>query len=125
MLSIDFKIMETIKNKVQLIGIVGQDPTIMNLEDGQLLAQFSLGITESIVDDYGENKSKTNWFSIEAWGNEALKMDVYVGIGDEIAVEGKLTVHTLKTKDGERYSYIDITANHIDLVNINKNCKSI
>ena len=33
--------MSTIKNHVQLIGNVGQEPTITNLESGKKVARFS------------------------------------------------------------------------------------
>ena len=38
--------MSTIKNHVQLIGNVGQEPTITNLESGKKVARLSLATNE-------------------------------------------------------------------------------
>ena len=39
--------MNTLKNKVQLIGNLGNDPEIINLESGKMLAKFSIATNES------------------------------------------------------------------------------
>ena len=38
--------MGTLRNHVQLIGNVGQEPTITNLESGRKVARFSLATNE-------------------------------------------------------------------------------
>ena len=45
--------MNTLKNKVQLIGNLGQEPEIVNLESGKKLAKFSIA-----TNDYYYNKSE-------------------------------------------------------------------
>ena len=39
--------MNTLKNKVQLIGNLGSDPEIINLESGKTLAKFTLATNEN------------------------------------------------------------------------------
>ena len=53
--------MSTIKNHVQLIGNVGQEPTITNLESGKKVARFSLATNEYYKDSKGEKQTDTNW----------------------------------------------------------------
>ncbi|WP_179377400.1 single-stranded DNA-binding protein, partial [Winogradskyella wichelsiae] len=42
--------MSTLKNKVQLIGNVGNVPEITNLENGKKVAKFSIATNESYKD---------------------------------------------------------------------------
>lgn len=46
--------MSTLKNHVQLIGNVGQDPTIVNLESGKKVARFSMATNENFRNADGE-----------------------------------------------------------------------
>ena len=39
--------MNSLRNKVQLIGNLGNDPEIINLESGKTLAKFSVATIES------------------------------------------------------------------------------
>jgi len=50
--------MSTLKNHVQLIGNVGQEPTITNLESGKKVARFSLATNENYKDAKGEKQTE-------------------------------------------------------------------
>ncbi|MCH2216776.1 MAG: single-stranded DNA-binding protein, partial [Flavobacteriales bacterium] len=58
--------MSTLRNKVQLIGNLGNDPEIIALESGRKLAKFSLATNESYKDVNGEKQTKTDWHNIVA-----------------------------------------------------------
>ena len=51
--------MNALRNKVQLIGRLGQDPEIVDFEDGNKLAKFSMATDDSYKDKEG-NKAKKN-----------------------------------------------------------------
>ena len=51
--------MNALRNKVQLIGRVGQDPEILNLETGKKLAKFSIATNDNYTNAKGE-KSGTH-----------------------------------------------------------------
>ena len=53
--------MSTLRNKVQLIGNLGNDPEIIALESGRKLAKFSLATDDSYKDVNGEKQTKTDW----------------------------------------------------------------
>ena len=63
--------MQTLRNNVQLIGNLGQDPEIINLESGKKLAKFSLATNESYKDKNGGKVEQTYWHNIVAWGKTA------------------------------------------------------
>ena len=96
--------MNTLRNKVQLIGNLGKDPEIINLESGKTLAKFSIATNESYKNAQGEKVTDTQWHNIIAWGKTAQIVEKFVSKGKEVAVEGKLTTRSWEDKDGmKRY----------------------
>ena len=92
--------MSTIRNKVQLIGNVGREPEIVNLESGKKLAKFSVATNENYKNASGERVTDTQWHNIIAWGKTAELIEKYVNKGKEVGVEGKLTSRSWDDKDG-------------------------
>lgn len=105
--------MKTIKNHVQLIGNIGQDPEITPLENGKIVAQFSMATNETCKDLKGEKKAETHWHSIVAWGKLASIIEKYAVVGKQIAIEGKLAQRSYKTKEGEKRNYTEVVAREI------------
>ena len=96
--------MNTLRNKVQLIGNLGNDPEIINLESGKTLAKFAIATNESYKNAQGEKVTDTQWHNIVAWGKTAEIIEKYVGKGKEVAIEGKLTTRSWEDKEGmKRY----------------------
>ncbi len=58
--------MSTLKNKVQLIGNVGNAPEITNLESGKKVAKFSIATNEFYKNSEGEKQQDTQWHNIVA-----------------------------------------------------------
>lgn len=96
--------MNALRNKVQLIGHVGQEPEIKTFEGGKKLANITLATNESYTNAKGEKVEQTEWHRLTAWGKTADLIESYVTKGKEIAVEGKLTHRSYDDKDGvKRY----------------------
>nr|BFF38214.1 single-stranded DNA-binding protein [Tenacibaculum mesophilum] len=108
--------MSTLKSKVQLIGNVGQEPAITNLEKGRKVARFSLATNENYKDSKGEKQTDTNWHTIVAWGKAAEIIEKYVSKGKEIAIEGKLTSRSYEDNDGVKRYVIEVVADEILLL---------
>ena len=108
--------MSTIRNHVQLIGNIGQEPTITNLESGKKVARFSLATNEYYKDSKGEKQTDTNWHTIVAWGKTAEIIEKYAGKGKEIGVVGKLKTRTYTTDDGNQRYVTEVEANEILLL---------
>lgn len=105
--------MSTLRNKVQLIGNLGNDPEIITLESGQKLAKFSLATNENYKDIDGQKQTKTDWHNLIAWGKTADIVEKYITKGKEIAIEGKLTNRSYETKEGEKRYVIEVIVNEI------------
>ena len=105
--------MNTLRNKVQLIGHLGQDPEIINLESGKTLAKFSIATNESYKNAQGEKVENTYWHNVVAWGKTAEIIEKYVTKGKEVAIEGKLTNRTYETKEGEKRYVTEVVVNEL------------
>jgi single-strand DNA-binding protein len=98
------KYIRLMKNSVQLIGHVGQEPEIKNLEGGKKLANISIATNEVYYKDNGDKVEQTQWHRVTAWGKTAEIIERYVTKGKEIAIEGKLTHRSYDDKEGvKRY----------------------
>lgn len=104
------------KNKVQLIGHVGQEPEIKNLEGGKKLANISIATNEVYYKDNGDKVEKTEWHRVTAWGKTAEIIEKYVAKGKEIAIDGKLTTRSYDDKDGNKRYITEIVANEVLLL---------
>ena len=105
--------MSTLRNKVQLIGNLGNDPEIITLESGKKLAKFSLATNESYKDANGEKQTKTDWHNLVAWGKTADIIEKYITKGKEIAIEGKLSTRSYETKEGEKRYITEVVCNEL------------
>ena len=105
--------MNTLRNKVQLIGNLGNDPEIINLESGKTLAKFSIATNESYTNNKGEKITDTQWHNVVAWGKTAQIIEKYVTKGKEVAIEGKLTSRSYETKEGEKRYITEVVCNEL------------
>ena len=105
--------MNSIRNKVQLIGNLGNNPEIINLESGKKLAKFSLATNESYTNASGEKIDKVEWHNLVAWGKTCDIIEKYLTKGKEVAVEGKLTSRYYETKEGEKRYVTEVVVNEL------------
>ncbi|MDG2178212.1 MAG: single-stranded DNA-binding protein [Algibacter sp.] len=108
--------MSTLRNKVQLIGHVGQEPTITNLDNGKKVVRLSIATNEHYKDGKGEKQTNTNWHSLVVWGKTADIIEKYVTKGKEIAIEGKLTSRSYEDKDGVKRYVTEVVVSEILLL---------
>lgn len=112
--------MNALVNRVQLIGLLGQDPEIKKLDNGKSLAKISLATNETYRNAQGEKVTDTTWHNVVAWGKTADILEKYVRKGDKIGIEGKLTTRNWEDKDGRKHYITEIVANDVLLLNQKK-----
>ncbi len=105
--------MNALKNSVQLIGNLGSDPEIVNLEGGNKVAKFSIATSDSYKNAKGEKVEETQWHNVVAWGKTAEIVENYLTKGKQVAVEGKLVHRSYETKDGEKRYITEIKCNEL------------
>lgn len=108
--------MYALKNKVQLIGNLGNNPEVKNLESGKKMARFSIATSETYKNAKGEKVKETQWHNVIAWGKVAEIIEKYVVKGSEVAIEGKLIYRNYNDKDGNKKYITEIQVNELLLL---------
>ncbi len=92
-------------NKVILVGNLGKDPEVRNLENGATVVNFTIATTESYKDKTtGEKKDITEWHNIVLWRGLADIAAKYLHKGDMIYIEGKLRTRSWEKEGVTRYT---------------------
>jgi len=115
--------MYALKNKVQLIGNLGNVPEIKNTESGKKLARFSIATDEKYLNTKGEKVTETTWHNIIAWGKLAEIAEKHLRKGSEVVIEGKLINRTYNDKEGNKKTITEVQVN--DLLMLGSKEKSL
>jgi single-strand DNA-binding protein len=102
--------MNQLKNRVQLIGRLGQDPEVKSLDGGKVVARFSLATTETYKDAEGNKVSDTQWHQVVVWGSLCSVVAAYFKKGMEVMIEGKLSYRSYENKEGRKVSQTEVIA---------------
>ncbi len=105
--------MNTMKNKVQLIGHVGATPEIKTLDGGKKLARISIATNETYTNANGEKVTETQWHNVIAWGKTAEIAEKLFGKGMEVLIDGKLINRSYTDKDGNKKYITEVQANEL------------
>jgi single-strand DNA-binding protein len=105
--------MYALKNKVQLLGNLGNAPEVKTTESGKKLARFSVATNESYRNAKGEKVTETTWHNLVAWGKVAEIAEKYLTKGKEVAIEGKLINNSYTDKDGNKKYSTEVQVNEI------------
>ncbi|MEP7236896.1 MAG: single-stranded DNA-binding protein [Ferruginibacter sp.] len=105
--------MYALKNKVQLIGNLGNAPEVKTTESGKKLARFSVATNESYRNANGDKVTETTWHNLVAWGKVADIAEKYLNKGSEVAIEGKLINRSYTDKDGNKKYITEVQVNEL------------
>ena len=108
--------MNAMKNRVQLIGHVGNEPEIKTFDGGKKLANLTIATNDTYRNDKGDKVEQTEWHKVTAWGKTADIIEKYVTKGKEVAIEGKLTHRSYEDKNVEKRYITEVIVNEILLI---------
>ena len=94
--------MYALKNKVQLIGNLGNNPDVRTLDGGKKMARFSVATNETYRNAKGDKVTDTQWHTLVAFGKVAEIPEKYLTKGSEVAIEGKLVSRSWTDKEGNK-----------------------
>ena len=88
-------------NQVSLIGRLGADPEIRNLNSGQV-CNFNLATSEKWTDkNTGEKHEKTEWHRIVVWHEGLIAViNDYVRKGTQLYIQGRLETRKWQDQNG-------------------------
>ncbi|WP_302180026.1 single-stranded DNA-binding protein [Chryseosolibacter indicus] len=103
-------------NKVILVGRLGKDPEVRNLDSGATVANFTIATSESYKDKTtGEKKEITEWHNVVLWRGLAEIAQRYLHKGDMVYVEGKLRTRSWE-KDGVTRYTTEVIADNMTML---------
>ena len=105
--------MNSLRNKVQLIGNLGKNPEVKKTESGKKLVKFSVATDEIYTNQKGEKVKETQWHNLIAWGKIADVAEKYLNKGSEVAVEGKLITKDYLDKEGNKRYITEVQVNEL------------
>lgn len=104
-------------NKVILLGNLGKDPEVRRLENGTVVASFSLATSEVYTDrSTGEKKELTDWHDIVVWRGLAEVAEKYLKKGYKVYIEGKIKKRSWQDKEGTTRYTTEIIADELNII---------
>lgn len=104
-------------NKVILIGNLGKDPEVRHLENGAVVANFSIATSETYKDrNTGQKVENTDWHDIVVWRGLAEIVEKYVRKGHKVYVEGKLKKRSWQDKEGNTRYTTEVIADELTIL---------
>jgi single-strand DNA-binding protein len=112
--------MNTLRNRVQLIGNLGMDPDVKKFDSGKKVVRFSLATHEAYKDMDGNKQDDTQWHNLVVWGKNASFAEKYLKKGHEVAIEGKLIHRNYEDKSGAKKYITEVMVNDIMILRSKK-----
>ncbi len=109
--------MSTIRNHVQLLGFVGQDPEVRNTVTGKKVAKFSMATTDSYRDASGQWHNETTWHNISCWEALAERAELQVRKGSHLLLTGKIRYRKYTDSNNTERFITEITPDTLMLLN--------
>lgn len=104
------------KNRVQLIGKVGQEPEVKTINGDRKVANITIATHDFYYNEKGDKVEQTEWHRVTAWGKSAEIIEKFVVKGKEIGIEGKLTHRSYDDKEGNKKYITEIVASEVLLL---------
>lgn len=108
--------MNSMRNRVRLIGNVGNNPEVKEFGNNRKRAAMNLATNDYFVNDAGEKVEDTQWHQIVAWGKNADVLEKFVTKGKELAVEGKLMHRSYEDSAGNKKYITEVVVDEILLL---------
>lgn len=104
-------------NKVLLIGNLTRDPEMRYIPSGTAITKFGLAVNRDYTDrTSGDKKESVCFVNIVAWGKVAEICNQYLSKGRPVFIEGRLEFSQWETKEGEKRSKLEVTAERVQFL---------
>lgn len=103
-------------NKVILLGNLGRDPEVRNLESGAKVASFSLATNRTYKSQDGKKVDETEWHNVVLWGNLADLAEKFLAKGRQVYIEGRIRTRQWEDKEGQKRYTTEIVGENMTFV---------
>jgi single-strand DNA-binding protein len=103
-------------NKIMLIGNIGRDAEVKQLDNGASVANFSLATNEKWKDREGQTQERTEWHKIVLWGKAVEAIGQYLLKGKQVYVEGSTQTRKWKDREGNDRTTVEVRASQVRLL---------
>ncbi len=103
-------------NKIQLIGNLGRDPEVRDLDTNKKRVKFSLATTESYQTADGKNVNQTEWHNVVLWSPLAEIAEKYLSKGRQVYIEGKIRSRSYEDSNGETKKITEVVGRRMILL---------
>ena len=103
-------------NKVILLGRLGADPQLKYSPSGRANASFSLATNQVWKDQEGNQKDRTDWHRITAWGKLAEIMGEWLKKGSQVYIEGRLQTRSYEDTNGVKKYITEVVADDMTML---------
>ncbi|ERL99007.1 single stranded DNA-binding protein [Rhodobacteraceae bacterium HIMB11] len=102
-------------NKVILVGNLGAEPEIRNMNNGQKVAGLSLATSEQWTDkNTNEKNERTHWHRVSVFDQNSVSYaENYLRKGSKVYVEGKLQTRKWQDQSGQDRYTTEVVVNSI------------
>jgi single-strand DNA-binding protein len=102
-------------NKVLLMGRLTRDPELRYTPQGTAVSEIGLAVNREYTAG-NERRKETTFVDVTFWTRQAEIICQYLKKGDPLFLEGRLSLHTWETQDGQRRSKLRVVAENFQFV---------
>lgn len=99
-------------NHVTLAGNITKDPELRYTTGGRAVASFGLAVNRRWQQN-GEWKEDVGFYNVVAWGDLGENISASLTKGNRAIVTGRLEQRSYETREGEKRTIIEVTADDI------------
>jgi single-strand DNA-binding protein len=98
---------------ITVIGNITREPEMRYTPTGQATARFGIAANRRWRDNTGEWQEQTSFFDVICWRELAENCTESLHKGARVIVEGRIEQRTYETKEGDKRSVFEITADEV------------
>lgn len=103
-------------NKAILIGVLGKDPEKRVTPGGTPVCSFSIAIDRETKSKSGEKSKETTWLDVVLYDKLAEIGSTYLKKGQQVYIEGRISVREYQGRDGKKHKQFEIVANSMQMI---------
>jgi single-strand DNA-binding protein len=98
-------------NKIILVGNLTRDPEIRYVGSGAAVTKFTLAVNRR-----SKQQEETDYIDCVAWDKLAETCNTYLKKGMSCLVEGRLSIRSYETKEGEKRKATEVVCNGMQML---------